>query len=62
MQAKDFNFDIGLMAYGPAVQLSVRSVCLTDRQARTLLGHDVELFSITGQNEVSLEMEVSDME
>lgn len=53
LNAEDFNFDVGLMAYGPAVQLSVRSVRLTDRQSRTLLGHDVELFSITGKHEVS---------
>ena len=53
LKAEDFNFDIGLMAYGPALQLSVKSVTLTDRQSRTLLGHDVELISISGQNEVS---------
>ena len=43
LNAEDFNFDVGLMAYGPAIQLSVRSVRLTDRQSRTLLGHDVIL-------------------
>ena len=53
LNAEDFNFDVGLMAHGPAVQLSVRSVRLTDRQSRTLLGHDVELFSVTGKHEVS---------
>ena len=54
LNAEDFNFDVGLMDFGPAVQLSVRSIRLTDRQSRTLLGHDVELFSITGKHEVSI--------
>ena len=52
LQAENFNFDIGLMEHGPAIQLSVRSVKLTDRQSRTILGHDVDLISITGPNEV----------
>jgi hypothetical protein len=53
LKAEDFNFDIGLMEHGPAVQMSVRSVRLTDRQSRTVLGHDVELLSVTGPGEVS---------
>ena len=52
LQAKDFNFDVGLMEHGPAIQMSVRSVKLSDRQSRTVCGHDVDLISITGPNEV----------
>ena len=52
LQAENFNFDIGLMAHGPAMQMCVRSVKLSDRQSRTVCGHDVDLISITGPNEV----------
>jgi hypothetical protein len=52
LQAKDFNFDIGLMEHGPAIQMAIHSVKLSDRQSRTVCGHDVDLISITGPNEV----------
>ena len=53
LQAKDFNFDVGLMEHGPAVQMSVQSVKLSDRQSKTVCGHDVDIISVTaGLNEV----------
>ena len=53
LQAKDFNLDIGLMEHGPAMQVAVRSVKLSDRQSKTADGHDVDLFSLSGPNEVA---------
>ena len=52
LQVKDFNFDIGLMEHGPAVQMSVHSVQLSDRQSKTVSGHHVDLLSLTGPKEV----------
>ena len=53
LHAKDFNCDIGLMEHGPAIQVGIHSVKVTDRQSRTVAGKDVELLSISGPCEVS---------
>lgn len=47
MTFKRFCCDLAIMEYGPAVQMSIGSIYLSDLQHICKSGHTVVLFSIT---------------
>ena len=51
MPPQNVVLDVGLMEYGPAVQLSVGSVRLSDKQSKTSQGHNVELLTVRSGDE-----------